>query len=128
MCKQPVEWFNQADYDMDTADVMFENGRYIYAVFMCHLAIEKALKGLHAKMLGETPPNTHNLIFLVEKIKLELPVELYSFTSTLSGVSIPTRYPDELQRIHRDYSQTRTEELLKKGRETLQWLKIRLHE
>jgi HEPN domain-containing protein len=36
------EWLKQADYDMETADIMFANGRYFYAVFMCHLAIEKA--------------------------------------------------------------------------------------
>ncbi len=47
---------------------MFDNRRYIYAVFMCHLAIEKALKGLYAQKLNEIPPKTHNLIFLVEKI------------------------------------------------------------
>ena len=31
---------------MDTATYMHEGGRHIYAVFMCHLSIEKALKGL----------------------------------------------------------------------------------
>ena len=39
------EWLKQADYDMDTADAMHSSGRYFYAVFMCHLSIEKALKG-----------------------------------------------------------------------------------
>lgn len=126
MGKQPSEWMNQADYDMDTADVMYQGGRYIYTVFMCHLAIEKALKGLYARTLDENPPNTHNLIFLVEKMRLELPEDMYDFVSTLSGVSIPTRYPDELQRIQKDYNKTRTEALLKKGREALQWLKARL--
>lgn len=41
------EWLRQADYDMETAEAMFESGRYIYAVFMCHLSLEKALKGLY---------------------------------------------------------------------------------
>lgn len=41
MAKQLEEWFKQAAYDLKTAEIMFENKRYIYVVFMCHLAIEK---------------------------------------------------------------------------------------
>jgi HEPN domain-containing protein len=44
--KSPDEWLLQADYDMDTAGSMFRESRHFYAVFMCHLSIEKALKGL----------------------------------------------------------------------------------
>ncbi|MDO9528114.1 MAG: HEPN domain-containing protein [Syntrophales bacterium] len=46
MAEDPQEWLRQADYDMDTAEYMLSGGRYFYAVFMCHLSIEKALKGL----------------------------------------------------------------------------------
>jgi len=45
MRDKPQEWLKQADYDMDTAEFMFAGGRYFYAVFMCHLSIEKASKG-----------------------------------------------------------------------------------
>jgi len=34
---------------MKTAEVMFNTKRYIYIVFMCHLSIEKAFKGLYQK-------------------------------------------------------------------------------
>ena len=46
MVKSPQEWRKQADYDIKTAEIMFDNKRYFYAVFMCHLSIEKALKGI----------------------------------------------------------------------------------
>lgn len=36
-------WLLSAKYDVDTAEHMLSAGRYIYTVFMCHLAIEKAL-------------------------------------------------------------------------------------
>lgn len=62
-CKPPEEWFLQADYDMDTAQYMFDGGRYFYTVFMCHLSIEKALKGLHSARLGEEPPKVHSLVY-----------------------------------------------------------------
>ena len=44
--KNPQEWLRQADYDLDSAEYMFQCERYIYCIFLCHLAIEKALKGL----------------------------------------------------------------------------------
>ena len=49
MSKDPQEWQRQADYDMDTAEYMYAGGRYVYAVFMCHLAVEKTLKGIYQK-------------------------------------------------------------------------------
>ena len=126
MTKNPQEWLKQADYDMETAEIMFDNKRYFYAVFMCHLSIEKALKGLYTQKLNKTPPKTHNLIFLVEKIKLELSEDLYDFIFTLNGVSVPTRYPDELQKLQKDYNTVKTRVLLEKSKEALKWLKARL--
>ena len=64
MSEKHHEWLKQADYDMDTADAMFTSGRYFYAVFMCHLSIEKALKGLYSKELAEVPPNQPIISFI----------------------------------------------------------------
>lgn len=46
---ETAEWLDQVKYDLDTAESMFNIGRYIYTIFMCHLAIEKALKALTVK-------------------------------------------------------------------------------
>ncbi len=126
--KATQEWFKQADYDIKTAQVMFDNKRYIYAVFMCNLAIEKALKGLYAHRLNATPPKTHNLMFLIEKTMLEVPAEQYDFLFFLNGVSVPTRYPEELQKLRKEYNKAKTEKLLGQSKETLKWLKARLKE
>ncbi len=125
MGKKPSEWFKQADYDMDTADTMFTGKRYIYAVFMCHLSIEKTLKGLYQKILKEVPPNTHSLLFLLEKIELDLTQELYDFVFLLNRVSVPTRYPDDLARIMKDFDRKKTKEILTKSKEVLEWLKAK---
>lgn len=126
MSKSPQEWLKQADYDMDTAEVMFNNKRHFYAVFMCHLSIEKALKGIYLDRLKEIPPKTHNLVYLVEKIKLLLPENLYDSVFALNRVSVPTRYPDDIQRILKDYNEERTKKVIESGKEVLQWLKKQL--
>jgi len=53
--KLPEEWLKQAAYDLDTAKAMFGTRRYIYTVFMCHLCVEKVLKGVYAKNFQKTP-------------------------------------------------------------------------
>ena len=47
MTDKTTEWMKQAAYDLETAEFMFAGARYFYAVFMCHLAVEKALKGCY---------------------------------------------------------------------------------
>jgi HEPN domain-containing protein len=111
---------------MKTAEIMFDNKRYIYAIFMCHLSLEKALKGLYAKELEEIPPKTHSLLYLIETTKIDLPDNLYDFVFTLNRLSIPSRYPDDLKRILKNYNKTKTSEMLRRGKEVLRWLRAKL--
>ena len=120
------EWLKQAEYDMDTAKVMFDGGRYFYAVFMCHLSIEKALKSLYLKVKNEAPPKTHNLIYLLNKISKRPEQELEKFVTKLNTASIATRYPDELEKIQEAYTAAVTTEMIKRSEETLQWIKTQL--
>ena len=119
------EWFKQADYDMDTAEFMFSGERYFYSVFMCHLSIEKALKGLYIRKFKDAPPKTHNLLYILEFIDLELPEDMYDFVFTLNRISVLTRYPDDLQKMLEDYNKEKTNEILGKSKELLKWLKAK---
>ena len=93
---------------------------------MCHLSIEKILKGLYTKKFKEIPPKTHNLIYLIEKINFEMSESLYDFIFSLNRVSVPTRYPDDLKRILKDYNEEITKGILAKSKEVLEWLKEKL--
>lgn len=126
MARGPEEWFKQADYDIKTAEAMFSAKKYIYVVFMCHLSIEKALKGLYQKKLGTMPPKVHNLLFLTEADGLTLPDPLYELVFNLNRASIPTRYPEDLKQMQKDYPKQKTEKLLVQSKEVLKWLKKEL--
>ncbi len=123
MNKTSEEWFRQADYDIETALAMFESERYFYAVFMCHLSLEKALKALYAKILNALPPKTHNLVYLTEKISLELPDDMVEFVDMLNLESVATRYPEDIQQSLKLYTKERTIQIIEKSKEVLQWLK-----
>lgn len=125
MAIKPDEWLRQAQYDMETADYLFEGERYFYAVFMCHLSIEKALKGLYVKRFNKTPPKTHNLIYLIEFINIDIPGNHYDVIFTLNRISVPARYPDNLQTILKEFNKSKTIEVIEQSKEVLKWLKTK---
>jgi HEPN domain-containing protein len=102
--KKYEEWFFQSDYDLETAVDMFKSGRYVYCIFMCHLSLEKALKVLLAKHTGEYPPQSHSLIYFVEKLDLQISDSTYEFVFTLNKISVPTRYPEDLRKLFEAYT------------------------
>jgi len=122
---KPDEWLRQAQYDMETADYLFDGERYFYAVFMCHLSIEKALKGLYIKRFNKTPPKTHNLIYLIEFINIDIPGNHYDVIFTLNRISVPARYPDNLQTILKEFNKSKTIEVIEQSKEVLKWLKTK---
>jgi HEPN domain-containing protein len=122
--KKYDEWFFQSDYDLDTAEAMFNTERYVYCVFMCHLSLEKALKGLLIKQTSEFPPKNHSLVFFVEKLNLKISEEYYSFLFTLNKISVPTRYPDDLRKLIIDLDKEKTISILENTKEVQKWIKM----
>ncbi len=123
MDKRVFEWLKQADYDFDTARFMCAGGRYFYAVFMCHLAVEKALKGLYQQKLQEAPPKTHNLIYLLKCLGLKPDRDRSEVVAGLNEASITTRYPDDIDSLQSSYSQEIATRILSQTKEILAWIK-----
>lgn len=117
------EWIKQAAYDLGTAEAMFKTARYIYCVFMCHLSLEKALKAHYIKRLKIHPPKTHDLLYLCEKAKIDLPETELMFIDKLNALSVPIRYPDSLGRVLKQYDKDRTNEMFKLSKRVFLWLK-----
>lgn len=108
---------------MDTADTMYDTQRYFYAVFMCHLSIEKGLKGLYWDRLKEVPPKVHNLVYLLQKAGIRPPENLGRFIVKLNEASVATRYPEELSTLMKNYTAPVVKDILGQGKEVLKWIK-----
>ncbi|MFH0866104.1 MAG: HEPN domain-containing protein [Bacteroidota bacterium] len=121
--KQVKEWFIQSDYDLETAAAMLKTERFVYCVFMCHLTLEKALKGLIVKKFDKVPSKIHNLIFLADELDLKLTEEQLKFIYKLNAHSITTRYPEELKKLIKVYNFEITEQILTNTKEIHQWIK-----
>lgn len=89
-------WIAMAEYDLETARHMLATGRFLYVVYMCHLALEKMLKAHVAEVTQSIPPKTHDLIFLVKKSGLNLPQPYLEFIGKINNASVPIRYPEDL--------------------------------
>ncbi|TEB10831.1 HEPN domain protein [Pelotomaculum sp. FP] len=123
MLTETAEWLTQAEYDLDTADSLYQAGRYIYTIFMCHLAVEKTLKALVVERTGKVPPKTHNLIQLIKLGQPSLNNEQTRFVTRLSLAGIVTRYPEELKKTLSDYPPSVTRDYLKRAKDVFKCLK-----
>ncbi|HDQ03925.1 MAG TPA: HEPN domain-containing protein [Deltaproteobacteria bacterium] len=126
MDEKTHEWIKQADFDSETAEFMFEGGRYFYAVFMCHLSLEKALKGIYCKIHGEVPPKMHNLVFLINKTGMKPPEAIGKFIVKLNEANIATRYPESLEKLQKIYTKEISREMISQTKEALKWIKQQL--
>jgi HEPN domain-containing protein len=117
------EWLTQADYDVETAQAMLNAGRYFYAVFMCHLAIEKALKGAICAKTHQLPPRTHNLVYLAELTHHPFTKGQSAFMAKLAGASVATRYPEELRALKRLFPRRSALAVLSRTRELIACLR-----
>lgn len=118
-----ANWLGSAEYDLETAQHMLAAGRYLYVVFMCHLALEKMLKTHVAELRKETPARTHDLLYRVRNADLELTKDHLEFIGRINNASIPTRYPDDIERVLREYSEPVAHEYFEKKTEVIDWLK-----
>jgi len=123
MKKEVKNWLDSACYDIETAEHMFNTGRYIYTIFMCQLAIEKILKAKVQEITDKMPPRTHNLRYLIKLSDLEPNEETFEFISKLSDVSIVTRYPEDFEELQRAYDQKVAQRYLKETKKVFQWIK-----
>ncbi len=117
------EWLDQAEYDFSTAEAMFQAGRYLYVIYMCQLAVEKALKAIVTHKTRKAPPRTHKLVYLTELADIDLPESYLEFLGTLDAVGAGARYPKDLAATLKAYSRDIAKRYLEKTEEFLEWLR-----
>lgn len=93
---------------------------------MCHLAVEKALKGLYFERLRETPPRSHSLMYLLNAVGIVPPKKPGKFITRLSEASIPTRYPEDLARVQQVFTEGVVRGILADSKEAVAWIRAQL--
>lgn len=129
-------WEEYAQYDLDTAGVMFDTGRYLYSVFMCQQAVEKIVKGIFVFYTGEEPVKTHNiaLVFnnLCERDEFRKRVDDEDFDRRkdecvpvfvrLLAFYISARYHAYKEKLTAMLTKTDAQEILDRTKEVFAWV------
>ncbi|MCH7755267.1 HEPN domain-containing protein [candidate division KSB1 bacterium] len=123
MKKATRNWIATSEYDIETAEHMLKSGRYVYVVFMCHLSVEKLLKGLVAETQEDLPPKTHNLRYLVKLSKIEIPEEHATILDVLNTTSIPTRYPEDIEKLLEKFPKEVVKNYFNQTKKLRKWLR-----
>jgi HEPN domain-containing protein len=121
--KNIANWIESSDYDIKTADHMYTTKRYVYVLFMCHLATEKMIKALYEAKQEKIPPKTHNLVALLNEIELDVPEEQLKTIESLNDISVVTRYPEDIRALIKAFKKDRVEDYLKQTKRLLKWFK-----
>ena len=124
-------WLDLADYDIETARVNLEGSRFLYVGFMCHQAIEKALKAVVTQVTdGGVPPKIHNLPILAEKALLDgkMTEEHLDLIRELNPLNIEARYPEYKERLLQTLSKEYCNTIIERVVELLCWIKKQLQD
>lgn len=95
-------------------------------LFLCAVWRPRGIKGLYYERHREFPPKSHNLIFLLNGIGIKPPEDMGRFIVRLSEASIPTRYPENLSKVQKDFKESIVKGILDKGRVVIAWIKTQL--
>jgi HEPN domain-containing protein len=118
------QWMHQSEYDLETAKAMLRTERYLYVLFCCQQALEKALKAvISAKGPDSFPPKIHQLSRLAELAEVDLSVEQSRFLREVSSFYLPSRYPEDVRMLSLTTSRKRSEDVLTKVEAMVEWLK-----
>jgi len=115
-------WLKSSRKDWRVASHLFEKGDYPYALFFGHLAVEKLLKAIFVAKFNDVPPYTHRLVFLAEKVGLELSSERLELLEVITDFHLEARYPDEKFSFFKRCTREFTEEHLRRIGGLRRWL------
>lgn len=115
-------WLESAEEDWRVSTHLFEKGDYPYSLFFGHLTIEKILKAIYIDKINENPPYTHRLVYLAERVSLDLTEEHLELLETITDFNIEARYPDEKFSFKKRCTKDFTEKHLRNIEEIKEWL------
>ena len=126
MNKRVQSWIDGAEEALGIAEQQLDSGRHLWAIFFCHLAIEKMLKAAVINITGEAAPRTHNLRYLTGLAGMPTDHPHFEFISKLSDLSVPTRYPEDMMEMGTAFTKDVAKQYTLKAREVMSWIRTHI--
>jgi len=111
-------WLAEAEENLLTAKLLYENDRFKDASFYFQQVAEKALKAVQIEKLSRFD-RVHDLVSLAQSI--HAPREIVGFCADLTEYYVDTRYP-----VTKTVTENDVKDLLEKCEGVLEWAKSNL--
>lgn len=121
-------WIDSANDNYKSALNMFNNGEYMWSLFVGHLAVEKMIKAHYVKECDNNVPHMHNLYKLAVESKLELSESQIDSLQKITLFNIKARYEDFKRVFYNKCTKEFTEENIKMIKGLMEWLKQEIYE
>lgn len=121
-------WLDIANYDLETAEAMYQTKRRLYVAFMCHQTIEKTLKAYWCATQPEDPPYTHSHMRLADGSGLyaQMNDDQRDFLDLITNYNIEARYPEDKEEFSRSLTDEICRQMIDETQKLQQWIKDRL--
>lgn len=121
--KQIEYWKITSISDMEQAEIVIQNGKFLHGLFCWHLTLEKALKAHFVKVNSTFASKTHDLAYLERMGCLNMDAAQSSFIAIISQYQLEGRYPEHYLSVP---SRDEADELLSQTKRMFKWLMEKL--
>lgn len=116
-------WFSSSERDWRVVQNLFKSKYYDYALFFCHLVLEKILKAIVVKTTNDNAPYTHNLVALANRGNIGLTPDLIKILNIINTFNVAGRYSDVKLAFHKRCTKEYVAEYINTTKELFLWLK-----
>jgi len=118
------KWLEHVGEDISAAECLLRGGHWLYVCFLCHQAIEKALKAYWTATLETDPPYTHSHIRLISDCGLEneFSESQMRFIAMMEPMYIEARYPEQKTAIAKMLDKQKCISIFTTTKELVQWI------
>lgn len=111
-------WLSTSNEDLETAFSLFASGKFVWALFIAHLAMEKLLKAFWVRDNKENvPPRTHDLNKIAKNTSLNFTDKEKEFLAVITSFNLEVRYPDYKRKFNKICTKDFADKYLKEIKE-----------
>ena len=124
------KWLDIVAEDLSVAELLFNNGHWLYTGFMCHQVIEKTLKAYWCVCRDDDPPYLHEHERIAKGCGLytKMNDEQKDFLEGIKRMNIEARYQESKDAIARTLNRDNTAMIFETTKQLHAWILERLKE
>jgi HEPN domain-containing protein len=128
--ERAAKWLDLVAEDLSVAELLFNNGHWLYTAFMCHQVVEKSLKCYWCVCRDDDPPFIHEHWRIAEGCGLysKMTDEQKQFLANIREMNIEARYQEAKDAAARKLNRESTAEILDKTKQMHAWILQHLKE